>query len=78
LIEQRDKKKLVDSDVNPSSSCAINFAQTNPQTSGTSVGDTTMSNPSAQPMNHFHSQTIINDSTPTFGMPQQTTTSTFG
>jgi hypothetical protein len=46
LIEQRDGKKLVDSDVNPSSSCAINFAQTNPQTSGTSVGDTTMSNPS--------------------------------
>jgi hypothetical protein len=32
LIEELDGKKLVDSNVNPSSSssCAVNFAQTNP------------------------------------------------
>jgi hypothetical protein len=49
LIEERGRKKLVDSNVNPSSSssCAIKFAQTNPQTSGTSAGNTTMPNPSA-------------------------------
>jgi hypothetical protein len=34
---------------------AVNFAQTNPQTSGTSTGSTTMPNPSAQSMNNFHS-----------------------
>jgi hypothetical protein len=37
-----------------------------------------MSNPLAQPMNHFHSQTIIEGSTPTFGILQQTITSMFG
>jgi hypothetical protein len=63
LIEELDGKKLVDSNVNPSSSssssssssCVVNFAQTNPQISGTSVGGTIMPNPSAQPMNHFYS-----------------------
>jgi hypothetical protein len=56
LIEERDRKKLVDFNVNPYSSyCAINFSHTNPQTSGTSVGGATMPNPSAQPMNHFNS-----------------------
>jgi hypothetical protein len=59
LIEERDRKKLDNLNVNPSSSCAINFAPTNPQTSGTLVGGTTMPNPSAQPINHFHSQTTI-------------------
>jgi hypothetical protein len=37
-----------------------------------------MPNPSAQPMNHLHSQTTIDGSTPTFGMPQQTIASMFG
>jgi hypothetical protein len=37
-----------------------------------------MSHPSAQPVNHFRSQTIIEDSAPTFEMPQQTTASMFG
>jgi hypothetical protein len=56
LIEERDGKKLIDFNVNPSSSSyAVNFAQTNPQTSDTSVGDTTMQNLSAQPMNHIYS-----------------------
>jgi hypothetical protein len=71
-------EKLTDSNVNPSSSCTVNFDQTNPQTSGTSVGGTTMPNPLAQPVNHFHSQTTIDGSTPTFGMSQQTMTSIFG
>jgi hypothetical protein len=43
LIEERDRKKIIDSNVNPSSSYAVNFAQTNPQTSDTSAGGTTMS-----------------------------------
>jgi hypothetical protein len=69
LIEGWDGKKLVDSNVNPSSSsCAINFAQTNTQTSGTSAGGTTMPNSSTQLMNYFHSRTTIDGSTPTFGM----------
>jgi hypothetical protein len=54
LTEERDGEKLVDSNVNPSSSSfAVNFAQTNPQTSGTSADGTTMPNPSAQLMNHY-------------------------
>jgi hypothetical protein len=77
LIEERDGTKLVYSNINHSSSCLVNFAQTNPQISGTSTGDTTMPNPSAQPMNHFHSRTTIDSSTPTFGMPQQTMISMF-
>jgi hypothetical protein len=78
LIEERDGKKLDGYNVNhSSSSCTINFTQTNSQISGTSAGDTTFPNPSAQPMIHFHSRTIIDGSAPTFGMPQQTTTSTF-
>jgi hypothetical protein len=79
LIEERDGKKHSDANVNPSSSTyAINFAQTNPHTGGPSVGDTTMLNPSAQLMNHFHSRTTIEGSTPNLGMPQQTTTSMYG
>jgi hypothetical protein len=65
------RKKLDDSNVNPSS-CAVNFTQTNLQTSATFVGDASMPNPSVQPMNHFHSRTIIDGSAPTFGTPQQT------
>jgi hypothetical protein len=53
LIEEWDGKKLDSSIVNLSSSCAANFAQTNPQTSVTSMDDTTMPSTSAQPMNHF-------------------------
>jgi hypothetical protein len=56
LIEEWDGKKRSDAIINPSSStCAANFAQNNPHISGPSVGDTTMLNPSAQPMNHFRS-----------------------
>jgi hypothetical protein len=79
LIEEQDGKKLADSNVNPSSSsCALNFARTNSQTSDTSVGGATMTNPSTQLMNHFHSQTTIESSAPTFGVPHQTTSSRFG
>jgi hypothetical protein len=63
LLEEQDGKKYSDANVNPSSStCAINFAQTNPHTSGPSAGSTAMTNPSAQPVNHFHSQTTIEGS----------------
>jgi hypothetical protein len=71
LIEEWDGKKLETTSVNPSSStCAVSFTQTNPQTSGASVTDTSMPNPSVQPINHFHSRTTIEGSAPTFGMPQ--------
>jgi hypothetical protein len=47
LIEERKGKKLADSNDNPSSlSCNVNFTQTNPQISGTSMGGTKMANPS--------------------------------
>jgi hypothetical protein len=79
-IEEWDSKKLDATSINPSfsSSFFVSFAQTNPHMSGTLAGGTTMSNPSAPPVNHFHSQTTINGSTPTFRMSQQTTTSMFG
>jgi hypothetical protein len=35
LIKERDGKKLDNLNVNPSSSCVVNFSQTNPHTSGT-------------------------------------------
>jgi hypothetical protein len=45
LIEERDGKKLIDSNVRASSSyCVVNFGQTNPQPSVTSAGDTSQSN----------------------------------
>jgi hypothetical protein len=70
LIEERDGKKLDTTSVNHSSSSyTVSFAQTNPQTSDTLAGGTTMPNPLAQPMNHFHSQTTIEGLTPTFEMP---------
>jgi hypothetical protein len=79
LIEERNGKKLDTTSANPSSStCAVNFAQTNPHTSGLLVGDTSMSSPFAQSMNHFHSRTIIESSAPNLGMPQQTTASMYG
>jgi hypothetical protein len=79
LIEERDGKQLIDSNVHASSSsCTINFAQTNPQPSGTSAGDTSQPNQSAQLMNHFYSRTTIDGSTPAYEMPQQTLASTFG
>jgi hypothetical protein len=78
LIKERDGKKHNDANANPSSStCAVNFAQTNPHTRDPSVGGTTMPNPSAQPMNHFHSRTIIEGSASNLGMPQQTTTNMY-
>jgi hypothetical protein len=71
LIEERSGKKLDTTSVNPTSStCDVSFTQTNSHTSGPSVGDTSMPNPSAHPVNHFHSQTTIEGSTPTFGTPQ--------
>jgi hypothetical protein len=57
---------------------AVSFTQTNPHTSGPLVSGTSMPNPSAQPMNHFHSQTTIEGSTPNLRLPQQTTTSMYG
>jgi hypothetical protein len=79
LIEELDGKNLADPNANPSSSSyAVNFTQTNPQTSGTSAGGSTLPNLSAQPMNHFHSRITIDGSTPTLEMPQQTMTSMFG
>jgi hypothetical protein len=71
LIEERARKKLDNSSINPSSSSGVvRFTQTNPQTSDTSTDGATIPNPSAQPMNHFHSRTTIEGSAPTFGMPQ--------
>jgi hypothetical protein len=75
LIEEWDVKKLVNSNVHVSScSCTVNFAQTNPQPSGTSAGGASQPNPSAQPRNHFYSRTT----TPTCGILQQTMTIMFG
>jgi hypothetical protein len=49
LMEERDGKKPNASKVNPSSSTyAISFSQTNPHTSGQSVGVTSMPNPSSE------------------------------
>jgi hypothetical protein len=70
------EKKLDATSANPSSStCVVSFTQTNPHTSGSLAGDTSMPNPSFQSMNHFHSQTTIEGLAPTLGMPQQTMTS---
>jgi hypothetical protein len=55
LIEERNGKKLDATTVNPSSSTyVVNFTQTNLHSSGESTGGTSMPNPSAQPVNHFH------------------------
>jgi hypothetical protein len=73
------RKKLDATSVNPSSStCDVSFTQTNPHTSGPSAGGTLMPNPSAQPVNHFHSRTTIDGSASTFEKSQQTMTSMFG
>jgi hypothetical protein len=70
LIEERGRKKLDTTSTNHSSStCIVNFTQTNQYTSGPSTGDTSMPNPYAQPMNHFHSRTTIEGSTPNLGIP---------
>jgi hypothetical protein len=79
LEEERDGKKLDTTSVNPSSSTyAVSFTQTNLYTSGALAGDTSMPNPSAQPVNHFHSWTTNEGSALTFGVPQQTMASMFG
>jgi hypothetical protein len=79
LIEERDGEKHSDANVNPSSSTGVvNFTQTNPHTSGPSTGDTTMPNPSAQPMNHFHSRTAIEGLAPNLGISQQTMVNMYG
>jgi hypothetical protein len=79
LIEERDGKKLDATSVSPSSStCAVSFTQINPHTCGPSTGNTSMSNPSVQQKNHFHNQTTIEDSTPTFRVWQQTSASMYG
>jgi hypothetical protein len=71
LIEERDGKKLETTSVNPSSSSyTVSFIQTNPQISDTLVDAATMPNSLAKPMNHFHSRTTIEGSTPTFRMSQ--------
>jgi hypothetical protein len=71
LIEERDRKKFDATSANPASSstCAVSFTQTNLHTSGALAGGTSMPNPSAQLVNHFHSQRTIEGSAPTFGMP---------
>jgi hypothetical protein len=72
LIEEWDEKKLDATSVNHSSSStwAVSFTQTNSYLSGASVGGASLPNPSAQPVNHFHSRITIEGSTPTFGVPQ--------
>jgi hypothetical protein len=78
MIEERGGKKPDATKVHPSySTCAISFTQTNPHTSDPLASGTSMPNPSAQPVNHFHSRTTIESSAPTFGMPQQTMTNMF-
>jgi hypothetical protein len=73
LMEERDGK-IVYSNVPPSSSssssCTVNFVQTNPQLSGTLTGGTSLPNPSAQSMNYFYSQITIDGSAPRGVMPQ--------
>jgi hypothetical protein len=61
-----------------SSSYVVSFTQTNPHTSGPLVGGTSMPNPFAQLMNHFHSQTTIEGSSPNLGMKQQNMASMYG
>jgi hypothetical protein len=79
LIEEWDGKKLDNTSVyHSSSTCAVSFTQTNSHTSGPSAGATSMSNPSAQPVNHFHSRTTIEGLAPTLGVPQQTMANMFG
>jgi hypothetical protein len=78
LIVEQDGKKLDTTSANPSSStCTVSFTQTNSHTSGPSVGGTSMPNPFAEPVNHFHSQTTIEGLTPTLGMTQQTMANMF-
>jgi hypothetical protein len=79
LIEEWDGKKPDATNANPSSStCTVGFTQTKPHASGLSAGGTSMPNPSAQPMNHFHSRTTIEVSAPNLGMPQQAMASMYG
>jgi hypothetical protein len=68
LIEEQDEKKLIDSNVHTSSSCVVNFAQTNSQPSSILTGGTSQPHPSAQSMNHFYSRTDVDDSAPAYGM----------
>jgi hypothetical protein len=78
LTEEWDGKKIDATSTNPSSSTyAVSFTQTNSHTSGPSAGSTSIPNPSAQPMNHFHSRTTIEDLAPTLGMSQQATASMY-
>jgi hypothetical protein len=79
LIEERDGKKLDATSANHfSSTCAVSFTQTNPHTSGPSMVSTSMPNPSAQLMNHFHGRTTIEGSAPNLGMPQQAMANMYG
>jgi hypothetical protein len=72
LIEEWDKKILNATSANPcSSTCTVSFTQTNPHISGPSVGDTSMPNPLAQSMNHFHNRITIEGLAHTFGISQQ-------
>jgi hypothetical protein len=59
-IEEWDGKKHYATSVNSfSSTYVVSFTQTNLHTSGPSTGGTSMPNPSAQPVNHFHRRTTI-------------------
>jgi hypothetical protein len=77
LIEERDGKNLLILMLILLLLLALLILLKPIQTSGTLAGGTTMLNPSAQSMNHFHSQTTTDGSAPTFGMLQQTMTSMF-
>jgi hypothetical protein len=55
LIEERDGKNLIILMlILLSSTYIVSFNQTNPHTSGALTGNTSMPNPSTQPVNHFH------------------------
>jgi hypothetical protein len=69
LIDVRDRKKLDATNVHPSSTSTVSFAQSNPHIGGALAGGTSMLNPSAQPVNHFYSRTTIEGSAPTFKIP---------
>jgi hypothetical protein len=60
-----------------SSTCAVSCTQTNLHTCGLSTGGTLMPNPFTQLVNHFHNQTTIECSTPTFRMSHQIIASMF-
>jgi hypothetical protein len=76
LIEEWDRKKYDTTRANPSSStCAVSFTQTNLHASGPSADDTSMPNPFAQSVNHFHSRSSV-VSCKRWSMPAKAATTT--